>query len=86
MGGTEPCREHEMGGHMPDSVYKVIELVGTSSDGWEQAVASAVALASQSLRDLRVAEVSELDVTIDDGKVSAYRAKVKVSFKYEGGG
>ena len=74
-----------MGGNMPDSVYKVIELVGTSTDGWEQAVASAVALASQSLRDLRVAEVSELDVTIENGKVSAYRAKVNVSFKYEGG-
>ena len=74
-----------MGGHMPDSVYKVIELVGTSTDGWEQAVAGAVALASQSLRDLRVAEVSELDVTIENGKVSAYRAKVNVSFKYEGG-
>jgi dodecin len=71
---------------MADSVYKVIELVGTSTDGWEQAVASAVALASQSLRDLRIAEVSELDVTIENGKVSAYRAKVKVSFKYEGGG
>jgi flavin-binding protein dodecin len=71
---------------MAESVYKVIELVGTSSQGWEQAVASAVALASQSLRDLRVAEVSELDVTIEDGKVSAYRAKVNVSFKYEGGG
>jgi len=70
---------------MPDSVYKVIELVGTSTDGWEQAVAGAVALASQSLRDLRVAEVSELDVTIENGKVSAYRAKVNVSFKYEGG-
>jgi flavin-binding protein dodecin len=70
---------------MPDSVYKVIELVGTSTDGWEQAVASAVALASSSLRDLRVAEVSELDVTIENGKVSAYRAKVNVSFKYEGG-
>lgn len=70
---------------MADSVYKVIELVGTSTDGWEQAVASAVALASQSLRDLRVAEVSELDVTIENGKVAAYRAKVKVSFKYEGG-
>ncbi|MFL6243294.1 MAG: dodecin family protein [Acidimicrobiia bacterium] len=70
---------------MPDSVYKVIELVGTSTDGWEQAVASAVALASQSLRDLRVGEVSELDVTIENGKVSAYRAKVNVSFKYEGG-
>jgi flavin-binding protein dodecin len=71
---------------MADSVYKVIELVGTSSEGWEQAVASAVALASQSLRDLRVAEVSELDVTIENGKVTAYRAKVNVSFKYEGGG
>ncbi len=71
---------------MADSVYKVIELVGTSSDGWEQAVSAAVALASQSLRDLRIAEVSELDVTIENGKVSAYRAKVKVSFKYEGGG
>jgi flavin-binding protein dodecin len=70
---------------MADSVYKVVELVGTSTDGWEQAVASAVALASQSLRDLRVAEVSELDVTIENGKVSAYRAKVNVSFKYEGG-
>jgi dodecin len=74
-----------MGGHMADSVYKVIELVGTSTDGWEQAVAAAVALASQSLRDLRIAEVSELDVTLENGKVSAYRAKVKVSFKYEGG-
>ena len=71
---------------MAESVYKVIELVGTSPDGWEQAVSSAVALASQSLRDLRVAEVSELDVTIENGKVSAYRAKVNVSFKYEGGG
>jgi flavin-binding protein dodecin len=71
---------------MPDSVYKVIELVGTSTDGFEQAVAGAVALASQSLRDLRIAEVSELDVTIENGRVSAYRAKVKVSFKYEGGG
>ena len=69
---------------MAESVYKVIELVGTSTDGWEQAVAGAVALASQSLRDLRVGEVSELDVTIENGKVSAYRAKVKVSFKYEG--
>jgi flavin-binding protein dodecin len=71
---------------MADSVYNVIELVGTSTDSWEQAVSSAVATASQSLRDLRVAEVSELDVTIENGRVSAYRAKVKVSFKYEGGG
>jgi dodecin len=71
---------------MADSVYNVIELVGTSTDSWEQAVSSAIATASQSLRDLRVAEVSELDVTIENGRVSAYRAKVKVSFKYEGGG
>jgi dodecin len=71
---------------MADSVYKVIELVGTSSEGFEQAVSAAVSQASQSLRDLRIAEVSQLDVTIEDGKVSAYRAKVNVSFKYEGGG
>jgi flavin-binding protein dodecin len=70
---------------MPDSVYKVIELIGTSSDSFEQAVSAAVAQASQSLRDLRIAEVTQLDVTIDNGKVSAYRAKVNVSFKYEGG-
>jgi dodecin len=71
---------------MADSVYKVIELVGTSSQSFEQAVAAAVAQASQSLRDLRIAEVTQLDVTIEEGKVSAYRAKVNVSFKYEGGG
>lgn len=70
---------------MADSVYKVIELVGTSSDSFEQAVSAAVAQASASLRDLRIAEVTQLDVTIDNGKVSAYRAKVNVSFKYEGG-
>jgi len=70
---------------MAESVYKVIELVGTSSEGWEQAVAAAVTRASQSLRDLRIAEVSELDVQIENGSVMAYRAKVKVSFKYEGG-
>ena len=71
---------------MADSVYKVIELVGSSPEGWEQAVASAVATASKSLRDLRVAEVSELDVHIEDGQVLAYRAKVKISFKYQVGG
>jgi flavin-binding protein dodecin len=69
-----------------ESVYKVIELVGTSSEGWEQAVAAAVARASQSVRDLRIAEVSELDVQIENGSVMAYRAKIKVSFKYEGEG
>ena len=70
---------------MAESVYKVIELVGTSSDSWEKAAAAAVARAGASLRDLRIAEVSQLDMQIEDGKVSAYRAKVKVSFKYEGG-
>ena len=69
---------------MAESVYKVIELVGTSSDSWEKAAAAAVKRASQSLRDLRVAEISELDMQLKDGKVEAYRAKIKVSFKYEG--
>jgi flavin-binding protein dodecin len=68
-----------------DSVYKVIELVGTSTDSWESAASSAVNLASQSLRDLRIAEVDKLDMVLEGGKVTAYRAKVKVSFKYEGG-
>lgn len=67
---------------MTDSVYKVIELVGTSSESWEKAVAAAVETAAESLRDLRIAEVVELDVQLDDGDVVAYRAKVKVSFKY----
>jgi len=69
---------------MPESVYKVIELVGTSTESWEKAATAAVARASASLRDLRVAEVSELDLQIEEGEVRAYRAKVKVSFKYEG--
>ena len=69
---------------MAESVYKVIELVGTSSESWEQATAAAVSRAAKSLRDLRIAEVSELDVQLKDGKIEAYRAKVKVSFKYEG--
>jgi len=68
---------------MAESVYKVIELVGTSDESWEKATAAAIARASETLRDLRVAEVSELDVLIKDGKVEAYRAKIKVSFKYE---
>jgi len=67
-----------------ESVYKVIELVGTSTESWEKAATAAVALAAKSLRDLRVAEVSALDLQIENGKVKAYRAKVKVSFKYEG--
>ena len=69
---------------MAESVYKVIELIGTSSESWEKAAAAALARASKSLRDLRVAEVSELDMAIENGKVKAYRAKLKVSFKYEG--
>ena len=68
---------------MAESVYKVIELVGTSTESWEKATAAAVAKASKSLRDLRIAEVTQLDVQIEGGKVRAYRAKVKVSFKYE---
>ena len=68
---------------MPDSVYKIIELVGTSTDSWEKAAAKAVETAAKTLRDLRIAEIVELDMQIDQGKVIAYRAKVKVSFKYE---
>lgn len=70
---------------MAESVYKVIELVGTSDESWEKAAAAAVSLASKSLRDLRIAEVVELDMQLEDGKVRTYRAKVKLSFKYEGG-
>ena len=70
---------------MAESVYKIIELVGTSTESWEKAASAAVALASKSLRELRIAEVSELDLQIEGGKVRTYRAKVKVSFKYEGG-
>jgi flavin-binding protein dodecin len=70
---------------MAESVYKVIELVGTSTESWEKAAAAAVETAAKSLRDLRIAEVAELDIQLEDGKVRTYRAKVKVSFKYEGG-
>ena len=69
---------------MPESVYKVIELVGTSTKSWEEAAGAAIKRAAKSLRDLRVAEVSQLDMQLKDGKVESYRAKVKVSFKYEG--
>jgi flavin-binding protein dodecin len=69
---------------MSDSVYKVIELVGTSPESWEKAAANAVDRASKSLRDLRIAEVLDLDMHLEDGKVKAYRAKIKVSFKFEG--
>ena len=70
---------------MADSVYRVTELVGTSSESWEQAAASAVETASQTLRDLRIAEVVQLDLQLEEGRVRAYRARVKVSFKYERG-
>jgi flavin-binding protein dodecin len=69
---------------MTDSVYKVIEIIGTSTESWEKAASAAVERAAQSLRDLRVAEVVELDMVLEDGKVMAYRAKLKVSFKFEG--
>ena len=68
---------------MPDSVYKIIELVGTSTESWEAAAKAAVVKAAKTLRDLRVAEISQLDMSLEDGKVVAYRAKVKLSFKYE---
>ena len=70
---------------MSESVYKIIEMVGSSPKSWEEAAQNAVKAAGLSLRDLRIAEVVELDMQLEDGKVRAYRAKVKVSFKYEGG-
>jgi dodecin len=69
---------------MAESVYKIIELVGTSTESWEKAAKAAVDRASKSLRDLRVAGIVQLDMQLDNGKVEAYRAKVKVSFKFEG--
>ena len=71
---------------MAESVYKVVELVGTSTESWEKAARTAVERAAKSLRDLRVAEVIEQDLVIEKGKVTSYRSKVKLSFKYEGGG
>jgi hypothetical protein len=67
-----------------DSVYKVVELVGTSTESWEKAAETAINRAAKTLDDLRIAEVADLDLIIDDGKVTAYRAKVKLSFKYKG--
>jgi flavin-binding protein dodecin len=69
---------------MNESVYKIIEIVGTSPESWEKAASSAVERASKTLRDLRVAEVTQLDMQLKDGRVEAYRAKLKVSFKFEG--
>src|SRR6516164_8594309 len=70
--------------HMPESVYKIITLVGTSTESWEKAAKAAVERAGKTLRDLRVAEIAELDMQLNNGKVEAYRAKVRVSFKFEG--
>jgi dodecin len=71
---------------MHDSIYDVIELVGTSTESWEKAAKAAVDMAAKSLRDLRIAEIEKLDAQLKDGKVEVYRAKVKISFKYEGKG
>ena len=68
---------------MAGSTYKIIELVGTSDTSWEEAVQTAIATAGESLRDLRIAEITKLDVTIENGKVSAFRARINVSFKYQ---
>ena len=68
---------------MPESVYKIIELVGTSPESWEKAAANAITKASETLRELRIAEVISMDVTIKDGKIESYRTKVKLSFKFE---
>ena len=70
---------------MAESVYKVIELIGTSTESWEKAAAAALKRAGKTVRELRVAEVSQLDVQMREGKIETYRAKVKVSFKYEPG-
>ncbi len=69
---------------MPDSVYKIIELIGSSPDSWEKAAQNAINRASKSLRDLRIAEVVQMDMHLEDGKIAFYRTKLKVSFKYEG--
>ena len=84
-GAGSPRRFWRKGSEMAESVYKVIELVGTSTESWEKAAAAAVERAAKSLRDLRIAEVVEQDMQLDDGKVVAYRARVKVSFKYQDG-
>lgn len=69
---------------MPDSVYKIIELVGSSTESWEKAALNAIEAAGKSLRELRIAEVKKMDMHLKDGKVEFYRVKLKVSFKYEG--
>jgi flavin-binding protein dodecin len=76
-------RENERGETMTESVYRVTEVIGTSATSWEDAAKNAVETAAHSLRDLRVGEVVKLDLTIEDGKVAHYRARVNISFKYE---
>ena len=71
-------------GHMAESIYRVTEVIGTSTDSWEKAAKNAVETAAKTLRDLRVGEIKKLDVVIEKGKVTAYRARVNISFKYEG--
>ncbi len=83
-GAMRPSGGREI--EMAESVYKVIELVGTSTESWEKAAAAAIDRAAKSLRDLRIAEVAELDMQLENGKIQHYRAKLKVSLKYEGGG
>jgi len=84
-GAPASCLAHQREDDMADSVYKVIELIGTSTESWEKAAAAAVSRAGESLRDLRVAEVVKLDLQLDaSGKVEAYRAKLNLSFKFEG--
>src|SRR5262249_60649843 len=82
-GGARTPDSTRGGRAMAESVYKIIELVGTSTESWEKAAAAAVQKASKTLRDLRIAEISELDIQLENGKIRAYRAKVKLSFKYE---
>jgi len=84
--GVDPrgwCDDRIEGGTMSESIYRVTEVIGTSPTSWEEAAKNAVETASQSLRDLRVGEIVRLDVTIEDGRVSSYRARVNISFKYE---
>jgi len=69
---------------MGDSVYKIITLVGTSTESWEKAAAAAIAKASETLRDMRIVEIEELDMQLENGKIVNYRAKVRISFKHEG--
>jgi flavin-binding protein dodecin len=85
MGSGTRVKTATEGVVMTENVYKVIELVGTSSESWEKATAAAINRASKTLRDLRVAEVVKLDVQLKNGKVEAYRSRISVSFKYEGG-